>query len=378
MASTCRPFKSADSTSLLPKKTINVLLATPLGRNGKGGIDRLNDSIIASLKSEPKFSVSRLVTRGDGGLFAAQFTFAYALIRFLFLAAMRRADLLHIHLSIRGSSYRKSILGAAARLMGVPYIVHLHGIDYREFWSSTHPAIGRAIDELFNHSQRIIVMGRFWADVITDRLPHVAENIVTIPNASPISNLSFVPAVDDRVRITFLGKLGARKGTPHLIAALGRLSHRKDWTATIAGDGEVTESRDAVHQLGIDQRVEIPGWLEVGQRDQLLRRTDILVLPSLAENLPMVIVEAFALGIPVISTPVGAIPEVIHDGRNGLLVPVGNDLKLADALELLIRDPAYRHRISNAAKSDYAKRYNFDVYMNRLKSTWFQSMQSAA
>jgi glycosyltransferase involved in cell wall biosynthesis len=258
--------------------------------------------------------------------------------------------------------------------MGVPYVVHLHGIDYREFWSSTHPLVARAIDRLFNHSRRIIVMGRFWADVITDRLPQVAGKIVIIPNATPTSASSHAPATDRRVRITFLGKLGARKGSPHLIAALGRLANRRDWTATIAGDGEISETRESVHRHLIGDRVTVPGWLELRERDKLLCTTDILVLPSLAENLPMVIVEAFARGIPVISTPVGAIPEVIENGRNGILVPVGDEGKLAEALEGLIEDPASRERLGQAARRDHSKFYDFDVYIRRLTETWLESL----
>ena len=135
------------------------------------GIDRLTNSIITVLQSDFTFRVTRLVTRGKRGLLAAQFIFAHALLRFLFSTLVDRIDLLHIHLSIRGSSYRKSVLGLVAQLMGVPYIIHLHGTDYREFWSSAHPLLARAIDRLFSHSKRIVVMGRYWADVITDRLP---------------------------------------------------------------------------------------------------------------------------------------------------------------------------------------------------------------
>ena len=128
----------------------------------------------------------------------------------------------------------------------------------------------------------------------------------------------------------------------------------------------------------IADRVLVPGWLELRERDRLLRNTDILVLPSLAENLPMVIVEAFARGIPVISTPVGAIPEVIEHGRNGLMVPVGDEGKLAEALEQLIEDPALRRRLGRAARRDHAERYDFETYVGRLTKVWLESKQLPA
>src|SRR5262245_50543000 len=85
------------------QKPLRMLIATPRGKEGEGGVDRLNDSIIQYVKQRPELNVriAYLVTRGRLGLFVAQFIFGYALIRFVFLATFGCIDLLHIHLSIR-------------------------------------------------------------------------------------------------------------------------------------------------------------------------------------------------------------------------------------------------------------------------------------
>src|SRR5262249_38331946 len=160
-----------------------------------------------------------------------------------------------------------------------------------------------AIDRLFLESDHIIVLGQHWADTICGHVPNVVHKLSILPNATPPSRLDQIAATDGRVRISCLGQLGQRKGTPQLIEALRQLADRTDWKATIAGDGKVEETRAQVRDLGIDDRVEIPGWLDSAAADELLRRTDILVLPSFSENLPMVILEAFAHGVPVVSTP---------------------------------------------------------------------------
>jgi glycosyltransferase involved in cell wall biosynthesis len=350
---------------------LRVLVATPLGKDGKGGIDRLNDSIFSSVEAKPSLNIeaTRLVTRGQGNLLMAQFIFAYSLWRLAMLAMRGRIDLLHIHLALGGSSYRKSMLGAAARVLRIPYIVHLHGYDFDEFWSNTNRFVRSGIDRLFVHSSRTIVLGRYWADVVARRLPDVAGKIDLLPNATPAVSSASRPTAD-QVRIVFLGELGERKGTAQLVCALGRLGHRRDWTATIAGDGAIDETREAVRRLQIADRVDIPGWLDVIGRDELLGATDILVLPSTAENLPMVIIEAFARGIAVISTPVGAIPGVIEHERNGLLVPVGDIGKLTEALERLIGDSALRLGLGQAAQRDHAELYDFEKYISRLTTIW--------
>lgn len=359
-----------------PKQMIRILVATPYGENGPGGIDRLNDAIFEAVAARPELMVqlTRLVTRGQRGLIAAQITFALALAQFCVAAIRGNVELLHIHLSIHGSSYRKTIVGIVSRLFGIPYIIHLHGIDFREFWSNANPLLAGTLDRLFMHSAQTIVLGKYWAEIITERLPSMADKITIIPNATRARQLAHVEAVGQPVRITFLGQLGPRKGTPQLIAALARLSHRNDWSATIAGDGDITESQEAVKALQIDNRVTIPGWLDIRARDELLRSTDILVLPSFAENLPMVIIEAFAEGVAVVSTPVGAIPEVIEDGRNGILIPVGNVEALTEALERLVNSAELRQRLANAARCDHAKHFEFDLYIERLTSIWRKSV----
>ena len=86
-----------------------------------------------------------------------------------------------------------------------------------------------------------------------------------------------------------MGQLGQRKGTPQLIEALSKLSGTPGWVTTIAGDGNVDEARAQVVELGLSDRVSIPGWLEPDETAELLLRTDVVVLPSFAENMPMVI-----------------------------------------------------------------------------------------
>ena len=355
-------------------RTIRVVVATPLGHAGRGGIDRLNDAIFETIEARSQLHIhlDRLVTRGKGSLFKAQLVFAFALLRLALMRLRRQVDALHIHLSDRGSSYRKAVVGRVAEYLRIPYVVHLHGAIFEEFWSAAPPIVARAINRLFEQSERIVVLGQHWADVVCGQLPQVAPKTTILPNVTRTRQRGHVPDKDGRIRITFLGELGARKGTPQLIDALSLLANRPEWTATIAGNGSVDESRIRLRSLAIDGRVSIPGWLDSTATDELLCRTDILVLPSFAEGLPMVILEAFAHAIPVVATPVGAIPEVIEDGRNGLLVPVGNVSAPAAALERLIGGPELRRTLGQAAKRDHAQRYDIDSYVDQLAAIWRQ------
>jgi glycosyltransferase involved in cell wall biosynthesis len=353
-------------------KLLRVLIATPLGFRGRGGIDRQNDFIIERVNNSSEFHirVERLVTRGNGSIIWSPIFLIVGVIQLTIAACRRDVDLLHISLALKGSLYRKLIVAAFSRICKVPYLIHVHGAGLEEFWPSRGHLLRNATDNMFNESAAIIVLNSFWLKFISNRLPECKNKIYLLPNATPA-----VPAGPDRsadapVQISFLGELGRRKGTPQLVAALAMLTSCLDWKTTIAGDGDIEGTRHEVQALNLANRVDIPGWLNSVQVAELLRRTDVLVLPSFDEILPMSILEAFSYGIPVVTTPVGAIPDAVQNGRNGLLVPPGDVGALANALKCLIDNPDMRRRLGAAARQDHQARFEVGAYVDRLIEIW--------
>jgi glycosyltransferase involved in cell wall biosynthesis len=353
-------------------RSMRVFLATPFGANGTGGIDRLMDLMAAEMGERPNLEIDavRLVTRGRHGLAHGAFVFSVAMARFWLAANTGRVDLIHINLASGGSTVRKAMLGRCAKRLGIPYVVHLHSGRFDRFWTGAAPRLAAAIDRLFAQSDAIIVLGKYWADMVASRVPSASTKVVVLPNATAPQTCDREPAGNGQVRITFLGKLGPNKGTPLLLEALARLRGRNDWTATIAGNGAVKDGRAFAAGLGIAERVSFPGWLDGLSVAKQLSQTDIFVLPSLSEGLPMAILEAFAWGIPVIATPVGCVPEVVEHDRNGLIVPVGDIGGLAQALQRLIQDPMLRRTLGNMARQDHATRFDINVYAPRLAAIW--------
>jgi glycosyltransferase involved in cell wall biosynthesis len=116
-----------------------------------------------------------------------------------------------------------------------------------------------------------------------------------------------------------------------------------------AGDGQVAELRRRAAEIGPD--VVVHSWVDREERDHLLAASDVLVLPSHHEGVPMAILEAMAYGLPVIATPVGGIPDVVRDGREGLLVEVGNRVALTTALARMVAEPALRMFLGQGARA---------------------------
>jgi glycosyltransferase involved in cell wall biosynthesis len=361
---------------------LQVVIATPFGEGQRGGIDRLMDLMIATLRQRPELQLQtrRLVTRGPGSLAGAPFTFARALAELYRAKRRGEIDVLHINLAAGGSACRKAVLGRAARSLGIPYVVHLHGSRFHQFWPTASDYWARAVDRFFIESAEIIVLGRFWENLIVSRLPGVKSKITILANATAPAApaVSGCEAADGRVHISFLGELGARKGTPQLVEALSLLATRQDWRATIAGNGDVEQTRMRAGERGIAGRLDIPGWLDAAGVNRVLGTTDIFVLPSFAENLPMAILEAFARGIAVVATPVGAVPEVVDHGRNGLIVKTGDAGELAAALELLISDGELRRRLGATARQDHARRFEIGGYLTEMATIWRRAAAAKA
>jgi glycosyltransferase involved in cell wall biosynthesis len=184
------------------------------------------------------------------------------------------------------------------------------------------------------------------------------ERISVLPNPAP--DLPELPA-RDALRteldlagptLAFAGRLGPQKA---LGVALDALASVPGVTFVVAGDGperEVLEQRAT--ELGIAERVRIVGSLPRDEVLRLFRACDAALLSSAWENLPHTVLEALAVGTPVIATAVGGVPEVVTDGENGLLVPPGDPVALAGAIRRFLGDAELRERLAGAAQGSVA------------------------
>ena len=345
---------------------------------GVGTFIRYLEDEWATQPDGPKVRV--IDTRGKGKAFMP-WRFIWAISSLLSLGLIGRIDVLHIHMSAYGSALRKGILTVLGSMLGIPVILHMHGSNFGEFFS-TLPGFGRrALRFALNKAHHIIVLGNGWRDFLISEAGVAPHKVVIIFNGvpGPISNADRQPRPPGGpVRIVFLGQLGERKGVPELLAAFqsDKLASRA-WTASVAGDGAVVETRAVVIRVGLQDRVSIPGWLSRAATTDLLRNADIFVLPSHFEAMPIAILEAMAHGVAVIATPVGVIPEFLTDGENALLVPPGAREKLVDAMARLIDNADERSRLGVAAHQVFRDRFHIGVAAKRILALYDSAISAS-
>jgi len=354
-----------------PSRSLDVLVATPSGGTGQGGIDRVMGGLGDELErqGDSGLNVRFGATRGPGHIALSPLYLGGFLLRMIGLRTVGRLDVVHINLASAGSTYRKLQIARLARLLGVPYVLHLHGGDYPNFWKGDASRLSRNIRTMFAGAARVVVLGETWRRFVISRAPEVTDAVVVLPNAAAQPSLPHSGG-GETAHILFLGRIGDLKGVPQLGEALNRMQHLENWRATIAGDGHVEAARAKAAEYGLTGRVELPGWVDGARVAELIASADILVLPSFTENLPLSIIEAMASGLAVVATPVGAVPDIVRDGETGLLVPVGDVEALAAALTRLVEDPPLRQRLGAAALRLHREKLDLAPYARAVGEVW--------
>lgn len=251
-------------------------------------------------------------------------------------------DLVHIHVGELPSIKRKFIFFKIAKFCGKKVVIHLHIgnqlDDYKDNWLCR---------ELFEGADAIVVLSQSIRTKIAAYF-RVEGKVHVIYN--PCSNVTNVHYSDQYKYILFAGTLNQNKGYTVLIKAFAKIAiNFPDWRLILAGNGEMEQAQKLVQDLGIERQVLFVGWVIGAKKEQLFREASVFCLSSYAEGFPMAVLDAWSYGIPVVSTPVGGLPDVLRDGENALLFQPGDVDMLAKKFIQILSDATFRKRLSIAS-----------------------------
>ena len=275
-------------------------------------------------------------------------------------------DLVHAHLA---EDIAIVPLALAAARRGLPLVVTVHTslshtLRVTDARAVALKALGAPLERWGEHradavvaltprSARLLEGG----GVRPDRL-HVIPSGVDVglfdgPHDDPFPHLS-------RPRVAFVGRLAPQKGVIGLVRAAARL-RAPNVQIVLVGDGPDRQRLEReIHALGLADRVQVTGFVAHDRIPAVLAHVDVLVMPSVYEELGSALVEAMHAGVPIVATRVGGIPDVIEHGETGILVPPGDPGALASAIDDLLDDPRRAASLARRARTA-AKRYDWDV-----------------
>ena len=282
-----------------------------------------------------------------------------------------RGRVVHIHTCSGVAFWRDCIHALVAKLLGSRVVWHVHGGMFDEFAHKLHPIPKALMRFALENASATIALSQGWVRRLKVLAPNA--NWYAIPNGVPVPNR--IPFRNCRSVFLFLGNLGRMKGGLDLIEA-GGLASRRGFTGRIDLGGKETAQGDRslfekrIGELDCSDVVRLIGVVSGDAKVQALSDAACIVLPSYAEGLPMAILEGMAYGLPVISTKVGAIPEVITDGVEGFLIEPGDVEALADRMVRLDTDSALRQRMGEAARARVMKRYSLHAMVDQITAVY--------
>lgn len=288
-------------------------------------------------------------------------SYAYSLkffLQFLWLLMFRNIDIVHIHTASYTSFWEKCMYIQVAKAARCNVVLHVHGALFQEFYEKSSIRIRRLIRRFLNKCDAVIALSESWKDFLATLLPddkiHVVKNGI---NMKPFDGRK---EHDGPVHFLHLGEVSRRKGVYDVLEAAGRLKKNGHvFQFDIVGPGELEDVRTAADKAGVSELATLHGPSRGEQKYDFFRNADCFILASYGEGLPISILESLAAGLPIISTTVGGIPEVIADGENGYLLQPGDIDQLHDAMVQIVEDSEKRERMGRN-NYDYAREH-YDI-----------------
>ena len=334
-------------------KPLSVLVIAP-GPNTEGGITTVIDRVTAALSCSSRVELRWIATHRSGSAMEKLFQAISGFLEATY--HIRKYDIVHIHSSLKVSFVRKSAYFWLAKVFRMPVIWHFHAPDrgFVEFFANGRPLASYGKFVLARCSY-VVVLSKRWEELARKIIPSARFRIIYNPTPD-VPDHNKAASRGHSQRILYLGHLYPKKGYSYLIRAFAQVAAAfPDSELILAGSGEVAEAKELCAELGISERVKIPGWIKDPARTDELRKATIFVLPSFEEGLPMAVLEAMAYSLPVIVTPVGGIPDVIRDMENGILVEPGNTESIAAAMQKLLSDRVLRNTLGKSARDSVSE-----------------------
>jgi glycosyltransferase involved in cell wall biosynthesis len=307
----------------------NVLFIGPEFNGQRGGMASVLE---VYSKSIPHFNF--ISTYHNRNTLYNIFYYCRSVIKFIGkLIGNRKIKIVHLHSASRGSFLRKSILIIIAKLFRKKTVLHMHGGEFKIFYQQSG-SFQFLIRYILNTVDELVCLSDEWKNyfdsVTKNKQSIILNNPVIFPGTVEENKINLP------VNILFLNHVTSKKGVFDVVEVFikNKAWLKNTFKLVIAGAGEGTEKLQSILAEDKDPDfIEFKGWISGKEKEKLLKDSNIFILTSYNEGLPMSILEAMSYGKPVIATKVGGIPRIVKPGENGWLVEPGDTIALKEIFE---------------------------------------------
>ena len=281
----------------------------------------------------------------------------------------KRIKILHLHFAADGSFWRKEKLLRLGKFFRKRVIMHCHASRFKDFYSEASESKKHWIMQTLRKADLLIVLSESWKQWfisigLNENRITVLHNITDHPVLRPK-----IKEQDHKIHFLFLGEIGERKGVFDILRGLSKYKSSMENKIELRIGGNKNEKLllDIINKNGLNDIVKFEGWIEGDKKINLLNWADVFILPSHNEGLPISILEAMSYGMPIISTPVGGIPEVVTE--NGVLVTPGDEDEICYAMKKYIDNPDLL-RSEGCISQKVIQTYLPEYVMNHLRNIY--------
>ena len=329
-----------------------VLFVAPNYKKRKGGIS----SVLKTYSNNiDKFNFHSSISYQN--IYLNMLFFPVSILQFIWrLSFNKPLEIIHIHGASRGSFLRKHIFISLSKAFKKKVVYHIHGGEYHLFYNESSSLLKKRIKRVIKNSDALVVLSNEWKDYFSKEFNK--EEIYVINNIIEFKNILTRKRENNFIQFIFLGRIGKGKGIFDVLEALKNIKNdiNTKFILRIGGDGEVQKLKEYLSKYKLNDLVEYIGWISGDDKKKYLESSDIMIMPSYNEGLPISLLEAMSYTMPIISTSVGGIPQILKDNFNGKIVEPGSISQIEKVILYYIQNP---EKINIHGKNSYDLVTNF-------------------
>lgn len=326
---------------MIPANISSHIIVAGIDYHGKGGI-----STVISCQKDMMETFNFLKLQQPGW---RKYVLPFVAVLKAFRYLPTRYKIVHIHSASYSDFYRSGIFVLLFKLFRKKVILHIHGAEFEKF----HAHNPRSVNYICHKADMLVTVSNYFVNFL--KRVNLNDNVALLHNSIPtiIAKTNNNCTHPDTLILSYFGVITGRKGIFEVLEAIAICKNRLHTNIEfhIGGNGEIDRMHDTISRLGLQDTVIYDGWLGENEKKQLLEKSDIFIHPSYFESFGISILEAIGHEIPVITTAVGGITDLVTDRFNGIVVEPGNVEQIAEAIIYLANHPEERLRLgANASK----------------------------
>ena len=309
-------------------------------------------------------------------------------------ALRKEIGLVHAHCD--GSGSAPAYAYAAAKVLGVPLVSHIYCC--RSLTQQATTWFERLADPIAKPAERYVIGHSDAVLTLSDKARERVRDELSVPDAN-VHRIAHLPMddferrdtperraelrerfglTDDRPVVLYVGRIASEKGVEYFVRAAAEMSRRRRCRFVVAGDGPLRgEIESLARELGVAEDVVVTGFLLPELIPSMISLSSVAVLPSLYEELGVVLLEFMLMRRPIVAHDVSGVHKLVQHARTGLLVPPFDSPKLADAIERLLDDPELSRRLTDAAAPIPHRDYSLAAVGDQLESIYEHVLREA-